>query len=152
MLLDHINIVVRDLGSMVDFYTRVLGLRESKRVTISGQWIDETVGLRDVLGDVVYLDFASGPRIELIYYHRPTGAVLAGLDRPNTVGMRHIAVRVEDIDTTVASLRENGTTFFSGIQQVPESQVTYADGVRKRLIYFQDPEGNLLELCEYAVR
>jgi len=26
---------------------------------------------------------------------------------------------------------------------------TYAGGVRKRLIYFADPEGNLLELCEY---
>ena len=29
------------------------------------------------------------------------------------------------------------------------TQVTYAGGVRKRLVYFHDPEGNLLELCEY---
>jgi hypothetical protein len=39
--------------------------------------------------------------------------------------------------------------FFSQIQLVPDSQVTYAGGLRKRLVYFQDPEGNLLELCEY---
>ena len=39
---------------------------------------------------------------------------------------------------------------FSVIQTVPDSQVTYAGGVRKRLVYFHDPEGNLLELCEYA--
>jgi catechol 2,3-dioxygenase-like lactoylglutathione lyase family enzyme len=32
---------------------------------------------------------------------------------------------------------------------VPSSQVTYANNVRKRLVYFRDPEGNLLELCEY---
>jgi hypothetical protein len=35
------------------------------------------------------------------------------------------------------------------VQSVPDSQVTYAGGVRKRLVYFRDPEGNLLELCEY---
>jgi catechol 2,3-dioxygenase-like lactoylglutathione lyase family enzyme len=149
MQLDHINIVVRDLKQMVDFYTRVLGLRETKRVTISGKWIDETVGLTDVLGDVVYLELESGPRIELIYYRRPTGVALRGLDQANTAGLRHIAFRVDDIDATVARLRENGTKFFSGIQQVPDTQVTYAGGVRKRLIYFHDPEGNLLELCEY---
>ncbi len=147
--LDHINIVVRDLDRMVDFYTRVLGLRETKRVTISGKWIDETVGLTDVLGDVVYLDLETGPRIELIAYRRPTSAAPPGLDRANTIGFRHIAFRVDDIDATVAKLRASSTKFFSDIQRVPDTQVTYTGGVRKRLIYFQDPEGNLLELCEY---
>ena len=37
---------------------------------------------------------------------------------------------------------------FGEIQQVPATQVDYAD-VRKRLVYFRDPEGNLLELCCY---
>jgi catechol 2,3-dioxygenase-like lactoylglutathione lyase family enzyme len=150
--LDHINIVVRELDRMVDFYTRVLRLRETKRVTISGKWIDETVGLADVLGDVVYLDLETGPRIELIYYHRPAGLELRGLDRANTPGFRHIAFRVDNIDATVAKLRASHTKFFSDIQQVPDTQVTYAGGVRKRLIYFQDPEGNLLELCEYKAK
>jgi hypothetical protein len=27
--------------------------------------------------------------------------------------------------------------------------VTYSGGVRKRLVYFRDPEDNILELCEY---
>ena len=31
----------------------------------------------------------------------------------------------------------------------PDTQVTYAGGIRKRLVYFHDPEENLLELCEY---
>jgi catechol-2,3-dioxygenase len=46
-------------------------------------------------------------------------------------------------------LRYRGVKFFSQIQNVPESQVTYSDGVKKRLVYFHDPEGNILELCEY---
>jgi hypothetical protein len=49
----------------------------------------------------------------------------------------------------VAKLRAAGVEFFSGVQTVPDSQVTYAGGVRKRLVYFRDPEGNILELCEY---
>ncbi len=37
----------------------------------------------------------------------------------------------------------------SAVHRVPTSQVTYAGGAQKRLVYFRDPEGNLLELCEY---
>ena len=64
-----------------------------------------------------------------------------------------MAFRVEDIDAAVARLRTAGVRFFSdAVQQVPDSQVTYAGGIRKRLIYFADPEGNVLELCEYKER
>jgi catechol 2,3-dioxygenase-like lactoylglutathione lyase family enzyme len=60
-----------------------------------------------------------------------------------------MAFRVADIDAIVARLKSSGITFVSDTQLVPDSQVTYAGGVRKRLVYFHDPEGNLLELCEY---
>jgi glyoxylase I family protein len=153
--IDHINIVVRDLPAMTAFYRDVLGLRVTKEVIISGKWIAAVVGLEDVLADVVYLDMpgagegVAGPRIELIKYHSPAGAEPPGLDLPHTRGLRHMAFRVDAIDPMVASLKQRGVKFFSDVQRVPDSQVTYAGGVRKRLVYFQDPEGNLLELCEY---
>jgi catechol 2,3-dioxygenase-like lactoylglutathione lyase family enzyme len=151
--IDHINLVVRDLDRMTRFYTESLGLKITKQVTISGAWIDQTVGLRDVVGEVVYLDFpAGGPRIELIRYVKPTGATAPGQELPNTPGIRHLAFRVADIDAIHQRLSETGIRFLSGIQQVPDKQVTYAGGVKKRLVYFQDPEGNLLELCEYKKR
>jgi catechol 2,3-dioxygenase-like lactoylglutathione lyase family enzyme len=147
--IDHINIVVADLEAMLRFYTQVLGLKLSKRVTISGPWIDKVVGLKNVSGEVVYLDLPSGPRIELIRYLAPIGAAPANLDRSNTHGIRHLAFRVDNIDEIFARLSDAGVKFLSDVQQVPDSQVTYAGGVRKRLVYFHDPEGNLLELCEY---
>jgi len=147
--IDHINIVVTDLEPMVRFYSDTLGLTVSKRVTISGEWIDQTVGLKNVKADVVYLDPPSGPRIELLRYVSPAGASPAGLGLSNTRGLRHIALRVDEIDAVVSRLREAGVRPLSDVQLVPDSQVTYADGVRKRLVYFRDPEGNLLELCEY---
>jgi catechol 2,3-dioxygenase-like lactoylglutathione lyase family enzyme len=150
--IDHVNIVVEDLERMVAFYRDALGLKETKRVTITGGWVAATVGLSDVHADVVYLDFASGPRIELIRYNRPTAPRPNGIDRPNAPGLRHIAFRIDDIDATIARLRKAGVKFFSEVQQVPDTQVTYAGGIRKRLIYFADPEGNLLEFCEYKSR
>ena len=73
---DHINLVVDDLEAMLRFYETVLGLKLSNGVTISGEWIDRTVGLNDVQADVAYLDRETGPRIELIryllpYHHEP---------------------------------------------------------------------------------
>ena len=152
MILDHLNIVVTNLDLMTRFYTEVLGLKETKRVTITGDWVAKTVGLTDVHADVVYLDFTSGARIELIRYNRPPLDRPANIDRPNAPGFRHIAFKIDDIDGLVAKLKSAGVRFFAEIQTVPDSQVTYAGGIRKRLVYFQDPEGNLLELCEYKQR
>jgi catechol 2,3-dioxygenase-like lactoylglutathione lyase family enzyme len=152
MQIDHVNLVVDDLEGMTAFYRDVLGLSMTKRVTITGPWVAATVGLSDVHADVVYLDLAAGPRIELIRYNRPPLPRPSGVDKPNAPGIRHLAFRVDDIDATAARLRDAGVKFFSNVQTVPDTQVTYAGGIRKRLIYFQDPEGNLLELCEYKPR
>jgi catechol 2,3-dioxygenase-like lactoylglutathione lyase family enzyme len=149
MQIDHVNLVVEDLEKMIAFYRDALGLSLTRRVTISGQWIGAVVGLGDVNAEVVYLDFPQGPRIELIRYNAPITGRPAGVDKPNAPGLRHMAFKVDDIDALVARLQQAGVRFFSDVQSVPQSQVTYAGGVRKRLVYFQDPEGNLLELCEY---
>jgi catechol 2,3-dioxygenase-like lactoylglutathione lyase family enzyme len=149
MTIDHVNLVVEDLEGMTAFYRDVLGLSVTKRVTISGEWVSATVGLGDVHADVVYLDFPAGPRIELIRYNRPALDRPKGVDRPNAPGIRHLAFKVDDIDVAAERLRRAGVKLFSGVQRVPDTQVTYAGGIRKRLVYFQDPEGNLLELCEY---
>jgi glyoxylase I family protein len=149
MHIDHINLVVEDLDRMIGFYRDVLGLKLTKQATITGDWIGATVGLKDVHADVVYLDFDQGPRIELIHYNRPAINRPAGVDQPNAPGLRHFALRVDDIDALVVRLKQADVKFFADVQRVPDSQVTYAGGIRKRLVYFQDPEGNLLEFCEY---
>lgn len=149
--IDHINLVVRDLPGMTEFYRDVLGLNVTRQVTISGQWIDRVVGLSGAHADVVYLELPGGPRVELIRYTSPACDCIPNPPggRSNTPGIRHFAFRVSDIDAAVDRLRRAGVEFFSPIQQVPDSQVTYAGGIRKRLVYFTDPEGNILELCEY---
>jgi glyoxylase I family protein len=152
MTIDHINIVVTDLEKMLTFYRDVLSLTVTKSATIEGDWIGATVGLTNVNADVVYLDFETGPRLELIRYNRPSTPRPPQIDQPNAPGLRHFALRIENIDALVERLSKANVKFFSKVQTVPDTQVTYANNIQKRLIYFQDPEGNLLEFCEYKPR
>ena len=147
--IDHVNLVVRDLPKMVAFYTEVLGFQVTKEVTISGEWVESVVGLQDVEADVVYLDLPAGPRVELIRYRSPACAEPQDENTAHLFGLRHLAFRVSDIDATVERLHNFGAVFHSPVSTVPTSQVQYAGGARKRLVYFRDPEQNLLELCEY---
>lgn len=146
--IDHVNLVVADMPAMIDFYCRVLGMRLARQVTISGPWIDEVTGLVDVKADVAFLEASSGPTIELLYYHWPQGTRIEGQSIPNTLGLRHIAFRVSDIEQIVAAIRVAGVPLLSEIHSVPTAQVPFAT-TQKRLVYFRDPEGNLLELCAY---
>ena len=84
----------------------------------------------------------------MIRYRSPPGPAAAG-GPPNATGIRHIALQVRDIDRLVSAMAAGDVAFFSPVQEVPGSQVDYAHE-RKRLVYCRDPEGNLLELCEFS--
>ena len=146
--LDHVNLVVADLAAMTAFYRDMLGLRVTRDITIDGAWIETLTGLAGAVADVVYLEAPSGPPVELICYRTPQGTRPPGLEAANTQGIRHIAFRVEDVEAMVASLREAGIELLSDIQAVPTAQVEFGDR-QKRIVYCRDPEGNLLELCQY---
>ncbi|HEV2953534.1 MAG TPA: VOC family protein [Candidatus Dormibacteraeota bacterium] len=147
--IDHVNIVVSDLEGMVDFYAHVLGLRVTNRGVIAGGWVDAVVGLTDVEAEFVFLDPPLGPRVELLHYRRPSENPAARLGRANLPGLRHIAFKVSSIEAVLEGLRGAGVEFVSEVQMVPATQLEIAPEIRKLLVYFHDPEGNLLELCEY---
>ncbi len=147
--IDHTNIVVVDLEAMTRFYSEVLGLKPIKRASIDGPWVDQLVGLTSVAADVVYLEAPDGSRVELIRFRQPRTVRPPQLEQANTPGLRHMAFRVDDIDGMAAELKTQGVKLLSDVQNVPDAQVTYEGGARKRLVYFHDPEGNLLEFCEY---
>src|SRR4051812_39198059 len=116
--IDHVNLVVADLPRMLAFYRDVLGFTVTKHVMISGDWIGNTVGLKNVSAEVVYLDLPSGPRIELLRYISPDAIRAPGVDRPNALGLRHLAFKVDDVDFAVTKLRAAGVEFFSDMQTV----------------------------------
>ena len=146
---DHINLVVSDLERSVKFYTEVLGFNEVRRAHLDGKWIESIIGLKDVCANVVYILAPEGePRLELLCYQSPEGKAIPANSKANTIGLRHVALRVNDIQTAVKQLKEAGITMIGEIVEVPENVVTH-DAGHKILCYFLDPDGILLELAEY---
>jgi glyoxylase I family protein len=148
--IDHINVVVSDLARSMRFYTEVLGFRKTHDVVMEGDWIEAIVGLKGVKGLVAFVEPpGGGPRIELLQYVAPAGETLPANSRANTLGLRHIAFRVDDIAGMTRKLRAAGVTLFSDPVKVPQGVVKFVAG-EKTLVYFLDPDGVILELCEYA--
>ena len=147
--IDHVNLVVEDLPAMTAFYRDVLGLRVTREVSIRGDWIEAITGLEGVEADVVYLEAQSGAPLELISYRSPRRPRPEALEVPNTPGIRHVAFHLQDLDEVVARVKASGQGVMSDVQTVPTAQVEFA-GRQKRIVYCRDPEGNLLELCNYG--
>ena len=146
---DHINLVVSDLERSVDFYTNVLGFRETQRAELEGEWIETIIGLETVKASVAYVVSPAGqPRLELLQYHSPIGDGFQANSIPNTLGLRHLALSVDNIDSAVQRLREAGTELLSRPVIVPTDVIQHSTG-QKILCYFHDPDGVLLELTEY---
>jgi glyoxylase I family protein len=148
--IDHINIVVADLARSVAFYSEVLGFVKTTDVVMEGDWIEEIIGLKGVKGLVAFVELpgGGGPRIELLQYVAPAGVALPENSQANTRGLRHVAFRVDNIAAMAARLRAAGVTMFSDPVKVPQGVVKFAAG-DKSLCYFLDPDGTILELCEY---
>ena len=146
---DHINLVVSDLERSVKFYTELLGFKEVRRAHLAGEWIESIIGLNDVCANVVYILAPEGePHLELLCYESPKGEAIPENSQANTIGLRHIALQVKDIQKAVKQLKEAGVKIIGEIVEVPASVVTH-DAGHKILCYFLDPDGILLELAEY---
>lgn len=147
--IDHLNIVCANLERSVRFYCDVLGFRKTAEVHMTGEWIERIIGLKGVEGLVAFVEPpGGGVRIELLQYVTPAGLARPENSRANTLGLRHFALRVDDIAGMAAKLRAAGVTLFSEPVKVPQGIVKFAAG-DKALFYFLDPDGVIVELAEY---
>jgi catechol 2,3-dioxygenase-like lactoylglutathione lyase family enzyme len=141
MKLDHLNIVVRDLESAVRFFGH-FGFEIDDEADLSGEWISEVVGLKEVNARYTRLISDDSPvQIELICYRNPQSPETPYIDRANGIGYRHIAFQVDDIETEVERLASVGVDFLSPVH-------TY-QRTGKQIVYGRGPEGILIELAQY---
>jgi catechol 2,3-dioxygenase-like lactoylglutathione lyase family enzyme len=137
--IDHVSINVNDLSAAKAFFLD-LGLE------ILGEWkvegdrvVDRVIGLDNVKDAAVMLGVPGGQaNIEIVQFLTPADE--GGIQQlpANTLGIRHIAFAVDDIEAVVASLKEKGTEIFSEIQDLGGYKLCYVRG----------PEGIILELAE----
>jgi catechol 2,3-dioxygenase-like lactoylglutathione lyase family enzyme len=137
--IDHVGIIVNDLAAAKAFFLD-FGLELQGEGEAEGELLDKVVGLNDVKTGYVFLRTPDGEaNIELIKFYTPSNE--KGIQKPfaNTLGIRHIAFVVEDIEAHVARFKKQGVEVFSEIQH-------YEGGYK--LIYVRGPEGIILELAE----
>jgi 4-hydroxyphenylpyruvate dioxygenase-like putative hemolysin len=102
--------------------------------------VDRANGLDDVRVAYAMLRVPDGQaNIELIQFYTPTDERGIQQHFANTLGIRHIAFAVEDIEAIVAKLKKKGVEFFSEILDYEGSY---------KLCLCRGPEGIIIELDE----
>jgi catechol 2,3-dioxygenase-like lactoylglutathione lyase family enzyme len=137
--IDHVGVIVNDLPAAKAFFLD-FGLEVQGEGELEGEWLDQIVGLNDVKTGFVFFGMPDGQaNLELIKYYRPSDERGIQQVSANTLGIRHIAFVVDDIEAVVAKLKEQGKEVFGEIQNYENMY---------KLCYVRGPEGMILELAE----
>jgi methylmalonyl-CoA epimerase len=126
--IDHLGIAVESIAAARLFY-EALGLRVTHEETIPHEQVR------------VAMLPTGGSRIELLEPTSPDSAVAHFLQKRGP-GLHHVALRVDDIAATLASLKQQG------VRTISEEIQTGAGG---HLYFFVHPSsagGVLLEICQ----
>jgi catechol 2,3-dioxygenase-like lactoylglutathione lyase family enzyme len=137
--MDNVGIVVESLDAAIAFF-EALGLDLEGRFTIEGEWSGRVTGLRDQRVEVAMLRMPDGHgRIELSRFLAPAVVADHRTAPVNALGYLRVMFAVDDLDDTLARLREHGA-------EVVDEVVNYDDVYK--LCYIRGPEGILIGLAE----
>ena len=137
--MDNVGIVVESLDAAISFFT-ALGLTLEGRATIEGDWAERVTGLHPMRVEIAMMRTPDGhSRLEISRFLTPPTVADHRNAPVNTLGYLRVMFTVEDVDDTLARLREHGA-------QLVGEVVQYEDAYR--LCYIRGPEGILVGLAE----
>jgi catechol 2,3-dioxygenase-like lactoylglutathione lyase family enzyme len=137
--MDNVGIVVDDLPAAIAFF-RELGLELEGQATVDGAWSGRVTGLRGQQVEIAMMRTPDGQsRLELSRFVTPPVAADHRNAPVNALGYLRVMFAVDDIDDTLARLREHGA-------QLVDEVVQYED--MYRLCYIRGPEGLLVGLAQ----
>jgi catechol 2,3-dioxygenase-like lactoylglutathione lyase family enzyme len=138
--MDNVGIVVDDLPATITFF-RELGLELEGQAVVEGEWAGRVTGLGDQRVEIAMMRTPDGhSRLELSRFLAPP-VVSDHRNAPvNALGYLRVMFAVDDIDETLARLREHGA------ELVGSEVVQYEDSYR--LCYIRGPGGLLIGLAQ----
>jgi len=136
----HVGICVRDLERSLRFWQEAMGFSRTGELRIGGEPTATLLGLPELDLEAVYL--ARGDcRIELLHYPTP-GCEGEGELRPmNRCGLTHFAFRAENLEATLALVREHGG------RVLEETHIRNPD-FEAQVVFVTDPDGTRIEFVE----
>lgn len=138
--MDNVGIVVDDLPAAIAFFEE-LGLELEGQMPVEGEWAGRVTGLGNQRVEIAMLRTPDGhSRIELSRFIEPE-VVSDHRNAPvNSLGYLRVMFAVEDLDDTIARLKQHGAELVSA------EVVRYQDAYR--LCYLRGPGGLLIGLAE----
>jgi catechol 2,3-dioxygenase-like lactoylglutathione lyase family enzyme len=138
--MDNVGIVVDDLPATITFFA-ALGLELEGRSVVEGPWAGQVTGLGDQRVEIAMMRTPDGnSRLELSPLVMPP-VVSDHRNAPvNALGYLRVMFAVDDLDDTLARLREQGA------ELVSRDVVQYEDSYR--LCYIRGPGGLLIGLAQ----
>lgn len=136
----HLGICVTSLAASVPFYRDLLGFRPLTKTDVRGADADRLLGLEGVDQTSAFLE-RDGVRIALFEFRSPKSPPPSPPRAMNEPGMAAIMLRVDDLDATLAKMREAGV-------HVLDSTLTDYPAYGSRLVFVTDPDGTMIELVE----
>src|SRR5881275_2738089 len=137
--MDNVGIVVESLDTAISFFAE-LGLGLEGRATVEGEWAGRVTGVHDQRVEIAMMRTPDGHgRLELSRFLTPP-VVADHRNAPvNALGYLRVMFAVDDIDETLARLREHGAELVGEVVQYEDSM---------RLCYIRGPGGLLIALAE----
>ncbi len=121
LTLEHIGLAARDTVALKDWYVRIFGAR--------------VVFTDDKTPPAFFIEWPVGNWLEIY----PGSTATAETAVNSTCGWRHLALRVASIESARSKLESRGVVFDEPVKPA---------GGGGRVLFFKDPEGNLLHLVE----
>ena len=138
--MDNVGIVVEDLTAAIEFFNQ-LGLELEARMMVEGEWAGSVTGLGDQRVEIAMMRTPDGhSRLELSRFLAPEVVADHRKAPVNSLGYLRVMFAVDDIEETLARLREHGA------ELVGKDVVQYEDAYR--LCYIRGPEGLLIGLAQ----
>lgn len=135
----HLGMTVSNTERTLDFYCNILGAKLLWAPDLQkGIQTDTIFGLESAEVFVTGIEL-HGMVIEFFQFLQPRVADASFRDDFQTGGWKHLAFKVEDIETEVARLKRKGVHFRFPVQTLPGGS---------KMTYFDDPDGNMLELIQ----
>lgn len=143
----HTNIIAQDWRKLARFYQEVFScvplLPERNQ---AGVWLERGTGVEGAALQGVHLRLPGhgedGPTLEIYSYTTMLGKPEAHANRQ---GLGHLAFSVDDVEGTLGAVLERGG---AALGDTVTSEVPGAG--RVTFVYATDPEGNILELQQWA--
>jgi len=143
----HTNIVAQEWRKLAEFYQRIFGcVPVLPERASTGEWVERCTGVPGAEVSGIHLRLPGygddGPTLEIFQYNRAQERAETAINRP---GLAHLAFEVDDVEAA------RDAVIAAGGARVGDLVTAEIPGAgRITFVYLTDPEGNIIELQNWA--